>query len=124
MTSGVLIVDAALVAAGAALGAVVRLVLGWVWVRVAPGGFPWAIWFVNMVGAFAAGLIAGTTSSTLFLLAGIGFCGSLTTMSTFALDTVTLAEEGLPRIAWANVLGSLVPGIALAAVGLWWSGAL
>ena len=124
MTSGSLILDALLVAVGAAVGAVTRLVFGWAWTRVAPGGFPWAIWVVNMIGAFVAGLLAGATNTSLFLLAGIGFCGSLTTMSTFALDTVTLAREGMPRIAWANILGSLIPGIALAAFGMWWSGAL
>lgn len=124
MTSGSLLLDALLVVIGAAAGAVTRLLFGWIWTHIAPGGFPWAIWVVNMVGAFAAGLLAGTASSPVFLLAGIGFCGSLTTMSTFALDSVALAEEGLPRVAWANVLGSVIPGVALALLGLWWSGAL
>ena len=124
MSTGTLLLDAALVAAGAAIGAVVRLLLGWVWVRVLPAGFPWAIWAVNMAGSFVAGVLAGTSDSTVFLLAAIGFCGSLTTMSAFAFDTVTLAQERLPRLAWSNVIGSVIPGIVLAAVGMWWGGAI
>ena len=122
MTSGNLLFDALLVAVGAAVGAVARLLLGWWQVRAIPGGFPWAIWFANVIGSLLAGFVSGITSIHIFLLAGIGFCGALTTMSTFALDVVMLRAEGARRMAMVNVAASVIPALAFAGLGLWLGG--
>ena len=45
-------------------------------------------------------------------LVGTGFCGALTTFSTFGYETVRLAEEGETGTAAANVVGSLAVGLA------------
>ena len=50
-------------------------------------------------------------------LVGTGFCGALTTYSTFSLETVRLVEEGRARRAAAYVAASLVLGLAAAACG-------
>lgn len=119
MTSGSLLLDAILVAAGAAVGAVVRLLLGWWQTRVIPGGFPWAIWWVNLSGSLLAGFVSGMNSTPVFLILGIGFCGALTTMSTFAFDVTLLHDEGATRLAVVNVIASVIPALLLAAFGLW-----
>ena len=119
MTSGNLLLDALLVAVGAAAGAVARLLLGWWQTRAIPGEFPWAIWFANVIGSLFAGFVSGMTSTYIFLLLGIGFCGALTTMSTFALDVVMLRAEGARRMAVVNVFASVIPALFFAGLGLW-----
>lgn len=111
-----------LVAAGGAAGATVRYAL----VRLVPGRFPWGVLIANVLGSFLLGLLVVGVDDDLGLLAGVGFCGALTTFSTFALDTLLLAREGRPTASWSNVLVSvagcmvaLACGLALArAVGL------
>jgi len=60
--------------------------------------WPLGTLLVNLIGSFIAGaLIYGVFNPKVLpdsyrLLLAVGFCGSLTTMATFALDTVQLAE--------------------------------
>jgi len=72
---------------------------------------------VNVLGSFLLGvLVAVPAGSDLLLAAGTGFCGAFTTFSTFAYETVRLAESGRPRRAVLNGTVNLVG--ALVAVGL------
>jgi fluoride exporter len=60
---------------------------------------------VNLTGAFAAGLVAGThPSATVLLIAGTGFLGGYTTFSTWMVERTFVAT-------------SIVAGLALAAAG-------
>ena len=112
----------ALVAAGGALGATVRYLL----VLRLSGRFPWSILSANLAGSFFLGLLLMSASPGWLLLAGVGFCGALTTFSTFALDTFVLAREGRHTASVVNVGASvagsvlaLIAGLALArALGL------
>lgn len=86
--------------------------------------FPWGTMAVNAVGSLVLGLLAGAAAGGVLpgwvlTLAGTGFCGALTTFSTFSYETVRLAENGQWRSAALNVAGSLAVG--LAAVGAGWA---
>ena len=74
---------------------------------------------VNVIGAFVLGLIVGRKLESRWqLLIGTGFCGSLTTFSSWMVDCVTLMGEG----KWAQALGligiTLGLGLGFGAFGL------
>lgn len=109
-----------LVAAGGALGAGVRYLL----VAFVSGRFPWSILVANVAGSFGLGLLLGTASPGLLLFAGVGFCGALTTFSTFALDTLVLAREGRVTAAAGNVAASVAGSVVAVIAGMALVGAL
>ena len=104
-----------LISLGAFPGAILRYAL----VRIAgPRPFPWAILAANALGSFVIGLLLAGADRQVYLLAGVGFCGALTTFSTFAIDTLELAEAGRPRSAALNVVASVVVCVVAVAAGL------
>jgi CrcB protein len=115
--------ELALVATGAIPGALLRWQVG---VRFGPllgggaSGQATAHLLVNLLGSFLLGVLAGPIPgrTLLLLLGGIGFCGSLTTFSSWMLDLVVLSQQGSPGAALLNLLLSLVLGVAAAAAGL------
>lgn len=106
-----------IVMAGAAIGAPARFLAD----RAIQGRhdslFPWGTFTVNVVGSFVLGAITGRLSPQAQLLVGAGFCGGLTTYSTFSYETLRLAEEGSGWYAVLNVVGSLAAGVAAAVLG-------
>jgi len=106
-----------------ALGAIPGALLRWQsTVQLGPwlGGSAGADLLVNVLGSLVLGFLAGPVPmrTGLVLLLGIGFCGSLTTFSSWILDVVKLLEGGQPLAATLLVLLSLVMGLAAAGVGL------
>jgi CrcB protein len=86
---------------------------------------PFGTLVVNLSGAFLLGLLAGAALDPgAYRLAGTALIGAYTTFSTWMLETQRLAEEGQLREAAANVVGSLVLGLAVAALGRWLGGAV
>jgi len=110
-----------LVLLGGIVGAPVRYLTDVTVQRLHGTTFPWGTWTVNVVGSFVLGLVAAAAPDWLVTLAGTGFCGALTTFSTFGYETVRLAEEGELSAAATNVVGSVAAGLAAAALG-WWLG--
>jgi CrcB protein len=113
-----------LVAVGAAFGAPTRW---WVDVMIqrkwAPL-FPWGTFGVNVVGSLLLGVFAASwdASSPTLALLGIGFCGSLTTFSSFAWESDRLATGGARLAAASNVVGTTCACVAAAAIGWWLAG--
>jgi CrcB protein len=80
--------------------------------------FPFGTLIVNISGAVILGLLTGLAlSHDQALLAGTAAVGSYTTFSTWMLETERLAEERQHGKVIANVVISLVLGIAAAALG-------
>ena len=106
-----------LVALGAMVGAPLRYLTDLVLQSRYDSVFPWGTLLVNVLGSFALGALAGTSSESVRLLLGTGFCGALTTYSTFSYETLRLAEEGAGVIAAVNVVVSVVGGVTAATLG-------
>jgi fluoride exporter len=113
-----------LVLVGGAIGAPVRYLVDLVVQSRHDSALPWGTFTVNAAGSLVLGLTAGGVAAAggptwLLSLAGTGFCGALTTFSTFSFETVRLAEEGAMRGAALNLAGSVLVGAAACAAG--WS---
>jgi fluoride exporter len=113
-----------LVLVGGALGAPVRYVVDLMVQSRHDSVLPWGTFAVNAAGSLVLGATAGAVAAAggphwVLTLAGTGFCGALTTFSTFSFETVRLAEEKALGAAAVNVAGSVLVGAAACAAG--WS---
>ncbi|MGH3341811.1 MAG: fluoride efflux transporter CrcB [Carbonactinosporaceae bacterium] len=112
----------ALVALGAAVGAPVRFLVDRAVQARHDSGFPWGTMAVNvagslLLGVLAGGLAAGALSAGVGTLIGVGFCGTLTTYSTFGYETVRLFEDGSRFYAISNAAMTLFAGLGAAFFG-------
>jgi CrcB protein len=111
------------VALAGALGAPARyLVERAISVR-AGRGFPWGTLVVNVTGSLLLGFVTGLAlyhglADTPKAVVGTGFIGAYTTFSTYAYETVDLAERSSFRVANAYAIVSVVAGVAAATLGL------
>lgn len=79
--------------------------------------FPWATVAVNIVGSLLAGWLSARGLPPESALPAItGFCGGLTTYSTFAVQTWATAGRSR-RLAFAYVALNLFGGLSAAVVG-------
>ena len=111
-----------LVLAGAAIGAPLRFLTDRAVQARHDTVLPWGTFTVNVVGSLVLGLLAGAVStggasSGVQLAVGTGFCGALSTYSTFSHETLRLLENGSRVPAVANVFGSIAGGLFAAAAG-------
>lgn len=113
----------AMIMAGGAVGTLARAGFA----EAAPhrsGQWPWATFTVNLAGAFVLGWLltrlAERTAPTRHwrFFAGTGFCGALTTFSTFQVETFQFARGGDVALAVAYPGVSITAGMALAVAGV------
>jgi CrcB protein len=110
-------VTALLVVLGALVGAPLRYLTDRLVQSRHDSLFPWGTVTVNVAGCLVLGALAAAGTGPLYVLLGIGFCGALTTYSTFSYETVRLAQERAYFYAVANVLVSVVGGVGAALLG-------
>jgi CrcB protein len=84
--------------------------------------FPWGTFTVNIVGSLVLGVLTGVAvhqavPASVVAAVGTGFCGALTTYSTFGYETIRLAQDGARLLAAFNVVASLLAGLGAAALG-------
>jgi len=111
------------IAIGGFIGGLVRYGIG----RAAPtphGAFPATTFGINVAGSFILALLVvfvlEILPPTVYLrpLVGVGFCGALTTFSTWMLDTDRLVAAGHDAAAAGDLFGSLGAGLAATSLGL------
>jgi fluoride exporter len=108
--------------AGGVLGALARVGLSEALPHGA-GGWPWATFVVNMVGAALLGWFVTRLGERLppstyrrpFL--GTGICGALTTFSTLQLELFEMVEGGDLGLAVAYAAATLIGGFACVHLG-------
>ena len=112
------------VAIGGALGGVVRYLLASRLAASVRSVFPWGTLAANLLGSFLLGVILGGLlqkdaggAAEAFL--AIGFCGGLTTFSTFSLDALQLASKA----KWGLFAAKLALTLPLC-MGLVWLGTM
>lgn len=100
------------------LGAIARFALDGAVARRAGREFPYGTLVVNVLGAFALGVLVGAAlSPNAYRVAGTGLLGAFTTFSTWALESHRLGEDGDLRLGAVNFAVSLAMGVAAALAG-------
>lgn len=118
-----------IVALGAIFGANLRYILSRLTARLIGPVFPYGTLIINVSGSFIVGwFMIWTTERVLVdprwrLLIVIGFCGGLTTFSSYAFETMAYFEQGQWTSMATNILANnllsllaVLAGMALARV--------
>lgn len=113
-----------LVAAGGALGSVLRYFTGLAALRLMGPNFPWGTLTVNIAGGLFIGVFAeliarkfgATAELRLFLITGT--LGGFTTFSAFSLDVVTLIERSEPVLVGVYIGASVLLSVFAVFAGL------
>ena len=110
------------VAGGGAIGSVLRYWLAVGSIRWIGGTTLAGTLVANLVGCFAIGLLAGCVAAYPDWLSArnvvgirVGLIGGLTTFSTFAAESVTLAGQG--RMSW--MVAYVVASVGLGLIAVW-----
>ena len=110
----------------AILGANLRYLLSRLAVRELSSVFPYGTLAINVIGSIIVGFFVIWTTERVIvdprwrLFVVVGFCGSFTTFSSYAFESMAFFEQGQWGLMLANVLGSnlLCLGGALAGMAL------
>jgi len=115
------VLQGALVAGGAAAGALLRWRAG-VWLNALWLGFPLGTLLVNLFGGLAIGMalewFGRQPDELLKLLLVTGFLGGLTTFSAFSGESLSLLQRGQAGLALLHAAAHVVGSLAAAALGM------
>jgi CrcB protein len=104
--------DVLVICLGAIVGANARYFISRYAAQLLGPVFPYGTLFINVVGSFIVGFFVVWTSERVLvdprwrLLIVIGFCGSLTTFSSYAFETISFFERGQWLLMLTNIFGN------------------
>ena len=106
---------------GGAAGALARVGLTRLLVS-APGHWPWAVFAINMTGAFLLGYVVTHVQwrgahRLIRPLLGPGFCGAFTTFATLQLELLDMLRTGHGWLALAYAVASVLGGLLAVEAG-------
>jgi CrcB protein len=113
--SGIDVAELMAIACGGALGALARIAVAQM-LPVSAGGWPWATFAVNLVGALMLGYFVTRLQERLPVstlrrpLLGTGLCGALTTFSTVQIELLEMADRHAYGLASSYLLASVLGG--------------
>ena len=114
-----------IVAVGGALGAVSRYLIGLLAIGRWGALFPYGTMIANFVGCFVIGFFMTLVLERLEispywrLLVVTGFCGGLTTFSSFSYESLRLLQSGEFLSATLNIGCNLIAGFGLTLLGMY-----
>lgn len=113
-----------IIGTGGFMGAVGRYALSGMAHRLFGDQFPYGTLFVNVLGCFLIGFVATITEERFLthpntrLFLSIGLIGAFTTFSTFGYETIELMRAGSHFAALANIVYSVLNGLAAVYFGM------
>lgn len=119
-----MLLKALMVGIGGALGAISRFTVSHWMTHWFGSRLPFGTFTVNMLGSFCMGFLFALVQEKIMiqphykLLLMVGFLGSFTTFSSFALDNALLSQEQVPWML-LNIITQNLLGIALVFLGIW-----
>lgn len=117
-----MLINIILVGVGSMFGGISRYLLSEYIRQTFPGTFPVGTILVNTLGCFLIGLLSGLLATPFSLspahrlLFAVGFCGSFTTFSTFAMENLLLLNSKEFAFCALNIVLSLLFGL----LATWW----
>tara|TARA_S200000501_G_scaffold349509_1_gene365671 strand:+ start:5785 stop:6153 length:369 start_codon:yes stop_codon:yes gene_type:complete len=107
---------------GGGVGSIIRYVISQTFAHP-KYGFPWPTLVANFLGCLIIGILLGLTirndsaRSELYLFAVVGFCGGLTTFSTFSAESLHLIKSGNILSFLIYAVLSVIGGLSAVVIG-------
>ena len=107
---------------GGGLGSLFRFLLS-KFFTTSKSEFPWSTLLANFLGCLMIGILLGwavknnNLRSDLYLLLAVGFCGGLTTFSTFSLEGLSFLRSGDYLSFISYTFASILGGVAFVGLG-------
>jgi len=111
------------ISVGALLGANLRYLLSKIVTRLTDAAFPWGTLLINVTGSLILGFFLVWTTERVLAnpmwrwLVAIGFCGSYTTFSGYAYETMACLEQGQWMLFASNILANNLLCLGAVVVG-------